>query len=246
MAVTPQEAPTIERARLIVDRLIASHASIDTVLLCGSVARGDADPWSDIDLVVVGCDAELTTEKLRKTLADPQGRVSMIYYTASEFHSLIREGPLFMIHLKNEGIALFDRVGIREALASLSFSSGEIREQIKVQTAKLRVYVDSRRFNNNFLFCLSHLYTIGKAIVMLGLANRGLLEFNRDAAFDRFAALNPDLASETQRVAQLRPFYRLVAGRKPEPLPFPYRSAARNMQEAIHAIRIIAKRAEQV
>lgn len=81
---------------------------------------------------------------------------------------------------------------------------------------------------------------------MLALAKRGFLEFNRDAAFDRFAALNPDLASETQKVAQLRPFYQLVSGREPEPLPFSYRSANREMQEVIRSIQTLAKRAEQV
>jgi hypothetical protein len=216
------------------------------VLLCGSVARGDAVPSSDIDLVVIGSDDELTAEDLRKLIADGQERTSIIYYTTPEFQALLREGALFIAHLKKESIALFDRIGIRQALAKLSLSPGKIIEQIGLQTAKLGVYLDPRRFNNNFLFCLSHLYSIGKGVVMLGLAKKGFLEFNRDAAFERFAALNPDLAPEVQKIAQLRPFYRLVAGREPEPLPFSYRSADREMREVVHAIQTLAKRAEQV
>ena len=79
---------------------------------------------------------------------------------------------------------------------------------------------------------------------MLGLARKGVLEFNRDAAFQRFASLNPDLAEEAQKVAQLRPFYRLVTDRQPEPLPFSYRSAERQMQEVVRAIQTLAKHAE--
>ncbi|MBL8220454.1 MAG: hypothetical protein JNL62_14570 [Bryobacterales bacterium] len=138
-----------------------------------------------------------------------------------------------------------DRGGIGQALATMSIPSEKIAEQIKAQTERLTVYLDPRRFNNNFLFCLSHLYSIGKGIIMLGLANRGLLEFNREAAFERFAKLNPDIAPEVRKVAELRPFYRLVAGREPEPLPFPYTSAGKQLQDVTRAIQTLAGRAAQ-
>ena len=79
---------------------------------------------------------------------------------------------------------------------------------------------------------------------MLALANRGVLEFNRDAAFERFVALSPDLKREIDRIARLRPFYRLVTGRKPERLPFSYKSAQRQLRESVIAVRRLAKRAE--
>ena len=120
-----------------------------------------------------------------------------------------------------------------------------IREQIAAQKAKLAPYSDPRRFNNNFLFCLSHLYSIGKGVIMLGLAKDGVYEFNREAAFRRFASRNPDLAQQAETVARLRPFYRLVTERRPEPLPFSYRSASRQVVEAVHAIETLAERAER-
>jgi hypothetical protein len=80
--------------------------------------------------------------------------------------------------------------------------------------AKLPAYRHPRRCNNNFLFCLSRLYSIGKGAIMPGLASRGVLEFNRDEAFRWFAALNPDLEEQVAKVARLRAFYRLVSGRR--------------------------------
>lgn len=77
---------------------------------------------------------------------------------------------------------------------------------------------------------------------MLGLASRGVLEFNRDTAFERFAALNPDLAERVAMIARLRPFYGLANGRKPEPLPFSYHDAAMKMEDSVNAIDSLAER----
>ena len=79
---------------------------------------------------------------------------------------------------------------------------------------------------------------------MLGLARRGIYEFNRETAFQRFANLHPDLGNETKNIAQLRPFYRLVTGRQSEPLPFSYHSAGPQMVEAVRAIEKVVNRAE--
>jgi predicted nucleotidyltransferase len=50
-----------------------------------SVARGEADEWSDIDLVVIGSDANITPEILRGDLSDWGDRVSAIYCPTSGF-----------------------------------------------------------------------------------------------------------------------------------------------------------------
>ena len=237
--------PTIQDAQAITDGLVHSFSSIDGVLLCGSVARRDADEWSDIDLVVIGSDPKLTAQRLQEELSDRKDRVSLIYYPTPGFQQLYQEGALFIAHLKKEGMVLYDRLNLLKTVLDQPFAPiVNIAEEIRVHRAKLAPYTDPRRFNNNFLFCLSHLYSIGKGVVMLGLAKKGVLEFNREAAFQRFAMLNPDLAKEAEKIAQLRPFYRLVTDRQPEPLPFSYRSADRQMQEAVTAIQTLAERAE--
>ena len=114
------QAPTVDDAQVAADRLVSSYPCIDSVLLCGSIARGEANAWSDIDLVVTGSSGELTPEDLRKLAADLQDRISIIYYTTAEFRALIRGGALFMAHLKKERLPLFDRIGIHNALANLS------------------------------------------------------------------------------------------------------------------------------
>lgn len=244
--MTPkQRTPTVQDAQAIANTFVQRFPSIDAVLLCGSVARGDADEWSDIDLVVIGSDPNLTPKSLRGALAARNDHISLIYYPAPEFRKLYRQGALFIAHLKKEGIVLYDPLNLLKSVMNQPFAPVvNVRQEIKAHRLKLAPYTDPKRFNNNFLFCLSHLYSIGKGVVMLGLAKKGVLEFNREAAFQRFASLNPDLANEAEKVAQLRPFYRLVTGRSAEPLPFSYRAAGRQMQEAVRAIQALAERAE--
>ncbi len=225
--------------------LVGAFPAIEAVLLCGSVARGDANPWSDIDLVVTSSDPELTVSELRKVISG-RNHVSLLYYRTPSFETLYRRHPLFVAHLKKEGVVLFDPAGVLRRMMerpTVPVARAAVAEEVKMYRAKLAPYRHPKRYNNNFLFCLSHLYSIGKGIIMLGLASRGVLEFNRDAAFRRFAALNPDLAEKIAKVARLRPFYQLASGRKREALPFSYHDAAIEMEEAVNAIESLAERA---
>jgi predicted nucleotidyltransferase len=242
---TKLHTPTIRDAKNITAMLVRTFPAIEAVLLCGSVARGDANPWSDIDLVVTSSDPKLTVAELRKVISEPS-HVSLIYYRTPSFETLYGHHPLFIAHLKKEGVVLFDRAGVLSRMMdspTIPVTKGAVAEEIKMYRAKLTPYRHPKRYNNNFLFCLSHLYSIGKGVIMLELAGRGVIEFNRDAAFRRFAALNPDLAERVAKVEQLRPFYQLVSGRKPEPLPFSYHDASIEMEEAVNAIESLAERA---
>lgn len=230
-------------AKELTSRLVGAFPAIEAVLLCGSVARGDANPWSDIDLLVTSSDPKLTVAELRKAIPE-HDHASLIYYRTPSFTTSWRRHPLFTAHLKKEGVVLFDPVGVlRRMLDTPTMTKADVAEEIRKYRSKLASYRHSKRYNNNFLFGLSRLYSIGKGVIMLGLASRGILEFNRDTAFERFATLNPDLAERVATVARLRPFYRLVSGRDREVLPFSYHDAATEMEEAINAIEALAERA---
>jgi len=241
---TPPHTPTKHDAEELARVLVEKFPAIDSVLLCGSVARGDATQWSDIDLMITTSDPTLTRAHLREALGDRTDRVSLIFFRTSAFQREYKKRRLFIAHLVKEGIPLYDKLGLLHQVLSEPFvPNPDISPEIKHFRAKLAPYKFPDRYNNNFLFCLSHLYSIGKAIVILALAKRGVLEFNRETAFRRFATMNPDLAGQIEKVTRLRPFYSLVSGRAPEPLPFSYHSAAVQMGEAVTAIESLAERA---
>ena len=72
---TPTKHDAEELARVLVEKFPA----IDSVLLCGSVARGDANQWSDIDLMITTSNPKLARAHLRETLGDRTDRVSLIF-----------------------------------------------------------------------------------------------------------------------------------------------------------------------
>lgn len=77
--VSSRRTPTLQDARSIARTLVATFPGIDAICLYGSVARGDATEWSDIDLLVTGSDGKLTPERLRKVLSRQDwDRVSLI------------------------------------------------------------------------------------------------------------------------------------------------------------------------
>jgi predicted nucleotidyltransferase len=241
---TKLQAPTRTDAEKLADDLVRKFPAIDSVLLCGSVARGDANPYSDIDLVVTSSDANLNIADLRVALGDLRETVSLIFFRTDELRKQYEQGVLFIGHLIKEGIPLYDRHGNLKALFEQPFvPAPHLDQEIALHRARLDRYRHPERYNNNFLFPLAHLYAIGKSVVILGLAKRGVLEFNREAAFRRFAHLHPDLAEQVDAVTRLRPFFSLVNNRSPQPLPFPFYGADKQMREAVNAIDSLAERA---
>ena len=67
---TELHTPTIRDATDLTARLVETFPAIEAVLLFGSVARGDANPWSDIDILITSSDAKLTVSKLRTAISE--------------------------------------------------------------------------------------------------------------------------------------------------------------------------------
>jgi predicted nucleotidyltransferase len=227
-----------ERAERVTQRF-ALLPAVEGVCLFGSVARGNPNEWSDIDLLVVGSDRKLSPTVLLSKL--PQelktNKMSLFYYTHDELQDMFTAGLSFAKHLQREARVLYDRTGFLTLLLDSNLEKTSVQAELEAHLGQLAAYSDLRMFKDNFLFVLARLYTIGKAVVMLALFAEEADEFGRDAAFARFAEQHPELASEAAMIARLRPFYRRVTQRGSEPLPFPYRGAEREVREAISAIR---------
>ncbi len=101
-----------ERDRLIaVARAYAAALSarlpVRTVVLAGSVARGDFNVWSDIDIVVV---AEALPERLLDRLAllaaDSPARVQAVGFTPRELRRAAQRGNRLVLDAAEHGIVL--------------------------------------------------------------------------------------------------------------------------------------------
>lgn len=231
-----------EVAKHVAARLVASYCAIEAICLYGSVARGEAGPSSDIDLLVVGTDDALTPSALLDSI-DPWRRgidVSIVYRTRSAMDEFLEEGSRFLIHIRREGVPLHDPHGFLDRWLAAPFEPMPAQEELDIELTRLELYDDPTRFGNNFLFCFAHVYTIAKAVVMARLADDSVYEFNRDRAFARFAALYPNTRSDIQTVQALRPFYGLVSRGRAEPPPFDFKGSSRQLEDAVLAVRRIA------
>jgi predicted nucleotidyltransferase len=227
----------------VVERLSA-HRDIDAVLLFGSVARGDAATDSDVDLLVLGRDADQTILGLRRWVgrADSLRQASYVFHTRESFAELVADGSRFLVHLRTEGEVLLDRTGQLSAFMSSPWEAVPVEEEIALELERLRNYDRPEIFGGRFLFALAHTFTIGKAIVMARLADEGHLEFNREKAFEAFAKYYPQLATDIWLIADLEPFVARTR-RKTVSLPFSPSGAyaERRLEDGVAAVRRVAQ-----
>jgi predicted nucleotidyltransferase len=80
----------------------------ERIYLFGSHARGEADPDSDVDLVVLKPSTLPFLERLRETAAacDPAWPVDLLVYTPAEFAQMERDGNALVETVREEGVLL--------------------------------------------------------------------------------------------------------------------------------------------
>lgn len=221
---------------------LASGIDVRAVCLLGSVARGDADEASDLDLLVL-TGAPRTASHLLDRLPDPlrDPRLALIPREAGWWKIKAAAGDLFAAHVALEGQPLFDPDGVLAAAAkTIRAGNLDTREDVRRQMHRLRLYRDVGRWNGNHLFALARLYAIGKTIAIARCAESGEPLFVKDAALHEIGQRRPQLADAVETVRALRPFYDLVEERAPQPLPYDYHHAESKVLAAVAAIEHLA------
>jgi uncharacterized protein len=94
-----------------ITRLATTHPEIEEVWLFGSLARGDAVPGSDADLLIVLRDSQVPfLDRSARYQPDFCGLgVDVLAYTRAELASLAAEGRFLLQQAKAEGMSLFRR-----------------------------------------------------------------------------------------------------------------------------------------
>jgi predicted nucleotidyltransferase len=110
--VTWLDRPAVlEATRKAVRALARRRPEVRRIILFGSMARGDAVPGSDVDLLVVlsECDEPFLDRIPRyKPSGIPIG-VDVFPYTEAELNRMLEEGNPFVRHALAEGVTLFQR-----------------------------------------------------------------------------------------------------------------------------------------
>ncbi|MDA2918336.1 nucleotidyltransferase domain-containing protein [Desulfobacterota bacterium AH_259_B03_O07] len=82
----------------------------DRIIIFGSYARGDADEYSDMDVVVIKDTEKRFLDRLievAKYLDNDLGKVDVFVYTSEEFNDMIRRRNPFVEKVLKEGRVIY-------------------------------------------------------------------------------------------------------------------------------------------
>ena len=94
-----------------VERLTRDRPEVQRVILFGSLARGDAVPGSDVDLLILIAESDrpfLDRIPRYRPRGVPIG-VDVFPYTQEELNQMLAEGNFFAAEAISQGIVLFER-----------------------------------------------------------------------------------------------------------------------------------------
>ncbi|MFN3742678.1 MAG: nucleotidyltransferase domain-containing protein [Anaerolineales bacterium] len=92
-------------------QVLRTHYAPQRILLFGSLASGNVEEWSDIDLVII---KETERKFLDRTcevmeLLKPQVGVDILVYTPEEFAQLSQDRPFVRREIVEKGKVLYER-----------------------------------------------------------------------------------------------------------------------------------------
>lgn len=164
-------------------RPVEDDPRVDAIAIFGSVARGEAGPRSDTDVLVVHRGA--LPDDLDDLVPD---EVTMTFYRPARLALLGKRNQLFSLHLASESRVLVDPSGVlARALAGVSsVPSLDVPTHVEVTRRRLRGLIDQPRgLHGDPHASAGELYALAKQGAMIYCAAEGLPEFNRHRALRR-------------------------------------------------------------
>lgn len=117
------------------------------VILFGSRARGDYEPESDIDLLIVTRDGKRQVTEVASRLTDDEPYFSTLILSAAEYqeHQRLRD-PLY-VNVRRDGVELWDPKQwlVEQEKVPLDFIEGELRMMDDATKETVRTYIDLAR-----------------------------------------------------------------------------------------------------
>lgn len=186
--------------------ILSPYLRVESAALYGSVARGDSEPHSDIDLLVVcndECEEDLYA-KLMGHLSKHFDKLSLCVYTHRELRFLVKAQSLFLLHLKEEALLLFDRSGfLRETLSSF-----ERRASYEADFCKSLELISPLRTvvlgASNQVHRLAYIYSLFRVFGVYLLAGRGIFEFSKARMSAALSECRPNQANNIHLLSELR------------------------------------------
>jgi len=182
---------------------------IECALLYGSVARGDVECHSDVDILLVcrGNQKRQILKLVSTTTSDDPVKYSLTLYTRGELEFMTRAHSLFMLHLKREAVVLFDKSpeGFIGTLLQHVRPKPSYDEDFNKAISLLSPLAVSVSGAPNQFHRLAYVYALFRIYGVYLLARSGTYEFSKKRMANRLSSSHPDLASEIEALSSLRP-----------------------------------------
>lgn len=191
----------------LISELLLEVSSIEATILYGSVARGDVETHSDIDLLVL-CDAESRKlplfANLRAELSSRFSKMSITIYSRRELSFLRSAKSLFLLHLSREGILLFDKTGfladlLRDFEPKVSYKSDFEKSLRLVDPLRTAIQGAPNDFHR-----LSYVYSLFRVFGVYLLADYGIFEFSKSRMVSLLCQKFPDRTEYVEALSSLR------------------------------------------
>jgi predicted nucleotidyltransferase len=211
---------------------------VEAVVLFGSTARGDACRDSDVDLLVL-MSAGSDPYGVRRLCTEVRAqKVSLVLHTRRSFESLKGQDWLFVKHLRDEGMTLWDTAGEFAERSCVSFpGQPSVIAEIQRGARDVARLSDVERYGDDFLFALANVYGLSKRVAMLANARTGVNVFNREEAISACGELYPDAAADLGQLRLLAPFYAQTRGVRGARGPFSSDGAGGELLASTAALR---------
>lgn len=215
---------------------------VRAVCVLGSSARGDFDNASDIDLLALVDDRETATAVRASFGRERAGRrVQLKLLTEPRLGRLFERRSTFAVHVLREAVVVFDPLGSFAAVRKRYSPDAPVCDNREGLLIRLELYEDLDWCQGLYLYCLSDLYSIGRAAAYSILGRDSRFEFSGMRTLRAIERHRPALAGPARRIAALRPFFLLVERDQPEALPYPYRDCHQEASEARDACRTLVQ-----
>ena len=151
-----------------------------TVFIIGSVARHDMNASSDLDVLIL-TDKNIRSALFYQTPAIQQQSlpISVITYSPKDFLKFWQEGSLFVHHVLQEEILVWDDGTFKEIASRAFHLKEDFSDDIQEQFDKLKTFRNPRAFNGIFTHVYARLWSIYRNIVLFSLAQCCKPEFNK-------------------------------------------------------------------
>jgi predicted nucleotidyltransferase len=178
----------------------------EAAALYGSVARGDMEPHSDIDLLVL-CRSGQKRALIQAAEAELVGkfdRLSLAIYSHQEISFLHRSRSLFLLHLKREADILFERgcflsTVLSQFQAKPSYQADLCESFALLDPLRTRVVGSPNDFHR-----LSYIYSLFRVFGVYLLADRGVYEFSKSKMAAHISQEYPLASDSIARLSELR------------------------------------------